>query len=142
MTVPEAMKGIESPRFSALTNLASDFETFLTILVEQPEVQALATAMTLEGVREEVFHRLMELADAPVEDGYEHPADTAMAAYLWLLSQGNGHFSETAVDTIAKCKQCWWSRKMAEHVRNASPFRSGGEPVGASSRLAHPTGQK
>jgi hypothetical protein len=41
MTVNEAMQQIESDRFSALTNLASNVKTFLRIASAQPETDTL-----------------------------------------------------------------------------------------------------
>lgn len=53
-----------------------------------------------------------------VEEQDEHPADAALAAYLWLLSSRDGDYSARAAETVLECKQCWWARKMAEHVRD------------------------
>jgi hypothetical protein len=117
MNVTEAMERIEGHTFSALVNLASDFPTFLRILTSQPEVQALAEEMKCERVMIDVFARIGELAAAPVEGEYEHPADSALAAYLWLLSAKDGDYSARAVNMVQECNQCWWARKMAEHVR-------------------------
>jgi hypothetical protein len=118
------MQTIEGPRFSALTNLASDFRTFLRILADQPEVQALAHAMKSKPVELDVFKRVLDLAGGPVEGDYEHPADAAMAAYVWLLGLGDSEYSEIAAATVLDCKQCWWSRKSAEQVRKATRFHS------------------
>lgn len=117
MNVAEAMERIEGQAFSAMVNLASDFSTFLCILTSQPELRVLADEMKSEPVMLDIFARLGELAAKPVEEGYEHPADSALAAYLWLLSTANGDYSARAADTLLECKQCWWARKMAEYVR-------------------------
>ena len=117
MNATEAMERIEGHAFSALVNLASDFPTFLRILTSQPEVQALAEEMKSDRVTIDVFSRVSEVATSPVEEGYEHPADSALAAYLWLLSTREGDYSTKAAETVLECKQCWWARKMAEHVQ-------------------------
>jgi hypothetical protein len=125
MTPPEAMEKIEGHRFSALANLASEFGTFLRILADQPEVKTLLEAMKTEpGRTPEVLRRLLELADSSVEEDSEHPADVAMATYLWLLSLKDSEMSEIGAEAILECKQCWWSRKMAERVRKATRFHS------------------
>jgi hypothetical protein len=116
MTTAEAMQKIEGARFSAITNLASDFKTFLRILADQPEVKSLAEAGAHEDVSRQVFERILELAGAPVDGEYEHPADTALAAYRWLLSSEDSHLSASAAEKVLGCKQCWWSSRMAEHV--------------------------
>ena len=116
MNAVEAMERIEGHAFSALVNLASDLPTFLRILTSQPEVQALADEMKSDQVTLNVFARVVELAASPTEEEYEHPADSALAAYLWLLGARNGNYSERATETVLECKQCWWARKMAEQV--------------------------
>lgn len=50
MNATEAMERIEGQTFSALVNLASDFPTFLRILICQPEVTGAANEMKSEGV--------------------------------------------------------------------------------------------
>jgi hypothetical protein len=117
MNANEAMGRIEGHAFSAMVNLASDFPTFLRILASQPEMRALADEMKSECVARDLLARIVELAAAPAEEEYEHPADSALAAYLWLLSARDGDYSARATETILECKQCWWARKMAEHVR-------------------------
>jgi len=117
MNATEAMERIEGHAFSAMVNLASDFPTFLRILTSQPEIGALSDEMKSEQATLDVFARVGELAASPTEEEYEHPADSALAAYLWLLSTRNGDYSARAAKTVLECKQCWWARKMAEHVQ-------------------------
>ncbi len=117
MNAAEARERIEGYAFSALVNLASDFSTFLRILASQPEVRALDDEMNSECVTLDVFARVGELAASPAEEGYEHPADSALAAYLWLLGARNGDYSARAVEMVLECKQCWWARKMAEYIQ-------------------------
>jgi hypothetical protein len=118
------MEKIEGYRFSAFANLASDFRTFLRILADQPEVKALQDDLESESVLPKVFGRLLELADCPVEGENEHPADAALAAYLWLLSSKSSNLAEIAAETILKRKHCWWSHKMAEQVQKATQLHS------------------
>jgi hypothetical protein len=112
---------VEGPAFASIINLASDFATLLRILVEQPEIRELASAMKASaGITAEVANRTLELASLPLEDEYEHPADAAMAAYLWLLSNRDQVYTELAAEAVSVCAQCWWAKKMAEHVRQAA----------------------
>ena len=129
MNATEAIERIEGHAFSARVNLASDFPTFLRILTTQPEVRALADEMKSERATLDVFARASELAASPIEEGYEHPADSALAAYLWLLSARNGDCSARAVETVLECKQCWWARKMAEHVQKQKKPEKHQEPL-------------
>jgi hypothetical protein len=116
MTPAEAMEKIESPRFSALVNLASNLKTFLRIVADQPEIQALAEAMkSPEGI-EKVAGRLATLAAQPGDEGQEDPADAALAAYLWLLSQRDQEQTERAAEAFAGLGACWWARKVAQTV--------------------------
>lgn len=118
MNATDAMARIEGHAFAAMVNLASDFPTFLRILTAQPEVCGLAEAMKSEQVTSDVLARVMELAAGPATEGHEHPADAALAAYLWLLSATDHANAERAVETIRQCAQCWWARKMAEHLQS------------------------
>ncbi|MCI0459535.1 MAG: hypothetical protein L0Z62_21510 [Gemmataceae bacterium] len=120
MSPAEAMEQIESPRFSALVNLASNLRTFLRIVADQPEVQALALAMlTPEGIAA-VVGRFTALVAQPGEEGYEHPGDAALAAYLWLLGQRDPEQAERAAVALAGAGRCWWARKVAESVHRES----------------------
>ena len=65
-----------------------------------------------------MFMRLLELAGESGPEAYEHTADAAMAAYLWLLGTRNGDRALLAADAALKCERCWWARKMAEFVMN------------------------
>jgi hypothetical protein len=133
MNVAGVIERIEGHDLSAMVNLASDFRTFVRILGSQPEVLALAGAMSSEQTTREVFTRAIELAEALTDDTYEHPADAALAAYLWLLSTRDQKLCETVAETVLACKQCWWARKVAERVRDAARFHSG---AGSRSRGA------
>ena len=124
MNAAEAMAKIEGRDFATMVSLASDYRTFMRILGSQPEVIALGGAMSSEQTTREVFSRAMELAEAPTADAYEHPADAALAAYLWLLSTKNQKLSETVAEAVLARKQCWWARKVAEQVRDAERFYS------------------
>jgi hypothetical protein len=81
-------------------------------------VQLLADEMKSDGVMSDVCSRVREMVVSRVEEEYEHPADSALAAYLWLLSTRDGDYSTKAAETVLGCKQCWWARKMAEHVQS------------------------
>jgi hypothetical protein len=118
------MEKIEGHSFAAIVNLASDLRTFLRILASQPEVHALAAAMRSDDVTLEVFRRVTDLARSPSEEPYEHPADAAMAAYLWLLDRRERELSEIAAEMVLGCERCWWSKKLAEQLRDTARFRS------------------
>jgi hypothetical protein len=129
MTAAEAMKSIEGDRFSALVNLASGLRTFLRIAADQPEVRSLSGEMQAPEVTARVFERVLELSSAPAQQGCEHPADAAIAVYLWLLGSRDGDYAEFAAETVIGCNHFWWARKVAEGVKKSSRFHSVGGAV-------------
>lgn len=120
MNAAEAMEQIEGNAFAAVVNLASDFRTFLRILASQPEVEALSAGLASAVLTQKVFARLLELARTPAEEAYEHPADAALAAYLWLLNRKDRDTAKAAASAVLQCRQCWWARQMAEYVQEGS----------------------
>lgn len=115
-TLEELFQVVESDRFSALVNLASSYKLFLRALAAQPEVGQLAQAMQTGETRKAVCDRALALAEAAGESGREHPADSALAAYLWLLSRADRPLAAAAAARVAKVPGCWWARKLAEEV--------------------------
>lgn len=131
MTVTQAMQAIESPKFSAITNLASNLKTFLRIVSSQPEVKLLAGQMKVPDVARAVTDRSLCLLGTPAENGVEHAADAAVAAYLWLLSDSD-QYSEIVAEMVAEMateRHFWWARKVAKHVRRPSSFSSGAKSI-------------
>lgn len=133
MTAADLMTQIEGDRFSALVNLASDFKTFLRILGDQPAVQALSLAVADDAIAHDVGKRVSELAAYPGGNGLEHPADAALAAYLWVLASNRPRLGESAAAAVRPCERCWWSRKMAEYISDPARFRPVAARVGAVS---------
>src|SRR5262249_48025310 len=115
MNTTEAMERIEAPAFTEVVNVTSDFRTFLRLLPSQPEVAALAAAPD-DNLAPKLLARVEELTRGPIERGYVHPADVALAAYLWLLSTRDAATATTAAETVLAAKQCWWARQMAEYA--------------------------
>jgi hypothetical protein len=129
MNRAEAMEKIEGLRFSALTNLASDFGTFLRIVLDQPEVQSLQKEMQAPDVRKTVCERTIELARADVDPAYEHPADAALATYIWLLSGVDDKLAKLAADAVSECSAVWWARKAAEKVLASDRVQPSSSPT-------------
>jgi len=117
MIATEAVARIEGLPFSALVNLASDLRTFLRILEAQPEFQVLHDATEEEETTRLILNRVGELVRLSVDDAYEHPAEAALAAYLWLL-KAHQKQAEPAVAMVLGCRQCWWARKVGEYLRD------------------------
>ncbi|MFO0966833.1 MAG: hypothetical protein U0793_14770 [Gemmataceae bacterium] len=114
MTASEAMKAIESLEFSAAVNVASTYKTFLRVMGNQPAVRVLANEMANRQVVYAVLRRILQLCHVPREPGLEHPADSALAAYLWLLSTRAPFLGSVAANLVLSSEGCWWARKMAK----------------------------
>jgi hypothetical protein len=112
----ELFREIESHRLSALVNVASNFKTFLRALQEQPEVQRLAAAMQSPDIVKAVAERVAALARTESDPELEHPADAALAAYLWLLSDRDDQSARLAASAVSECARVWWARKVAEQI--------------------------
>jgi hypothetical protein len=133
MNIAEALEKIEGDAFAAVVNLASDFRTFLRILASQPESEALASALGSEAVAQQVFARVLELTQGPVDETYEHPADAALAAYLWLLNGVDGQRSRAGAEAVLQARQCWWARQVAWSIlERAREQEDGARPAEAA----------
>lgn len=115
-TLDELFQAVESDRFSALVNLASSYKLFLRALTAQPEVGQLAQAMQTTEAKKAVCDRALILAGFPGEAGREHPGDSALAAYLWLLHRADRGLAVLAAERVAEVPGCWWAKKVAEEV--------------------------
>jgi hypothetical protein len=114
MTPAEAMSSIETNRFAALTNLASNLKTFLRNAAAQPKVQTLSGTLQRDpDVASQVLQRALELSAAPFGADREHAADAALAVYLWLLSDRRNEFAQLAAAILAKQEHFFWARKVA-----------------------------
>ena len=120
MTVTEAMHWIEQPEFCALVNVASSLKVFLRILTSQDSVKTLLEAMDQSGVPELVLSRILQLTEIQPEEGFEHPADAALATYLWILSEKKPQIAALAAESVLRCERCWWARKLAEQCTGKS----------------------
>ena len=112
----DLFKPIESHEFAAVVNLASDLRTFIRAIGSDPSVQALAGELSVGGVRTAVYDRILALVNDMGEEGYEHPWDSALAAYLWLLANKDAARAKAAALRISEAPQCWWAAKVAKEI--------------------------
>lgn len=124
MTIDDAMQDIESPRLCATVNVANTYKTFIRILASQPAVQYIKPLAREATAASKILKRILELCHAPVEPSLENPADAALAAYLWLLSEANPDLAAFAAEVISQCSKCWWARLLANMTRSSCAFRS------------------
>jgi hypothetical protein len=131
-TLDELLQAVESDRFSALVNLASSYKLFVRALSAQPEVGQLAQVMQATEAKKAVADRALTLVGVAAEAGREHPGDSALAAYLWLLNRADRGLAILAAERVAEVPGCWWARKVAEEVL------SGGELDGSTGKDSVP----
>src|ERR1051326_4218044 len=105
MTPNEAMAAVEAPRFAALTNLASNLKPFLRIAAQQPEVEALARALSADPA--------LALAAARSDSERETAGDAALAIYLWLLTDHRRALAEMVAASVGDWRPLFWTRKVA-----------------------------
>jgi hypothetical protein len=98
----DTFTNLESHRFSALVNVASNLKTFLRALAAQPEVQQLAETMQAAEARARVSERVSELIAKDVDKDFEHPGDSALAPYVWLLSTRDEALARIAATRIGR----------------------------------------
>lgn len=134
----ELFGGIESHRFAALVNVASNLKTFLRALDAQPEVRQLAAAMTSAEVRAAVLARVVELTGKESDPGYENPWDSALAAYLWLLSRTDPAAVAVAAARIRACSRCWWANKVMEKAPAVATPPPNGAAAGSGTDTTAP----
>jgi hypothetical protein len=133
MTVGEAMQQVESDRFSALTNLASNVKTFLRIAAAQPETDALLRILANTTLAvSQISGRALELSAASADPDHEHPADAALAVYLWLLGNHPHESGPVAAAILKEPGRFFWARKLAE-PRQAPLREAHGNGAGAAS---------
>jgi hypothetical protein len=117
--VEALFSAIESQEFAAVANLASDLKTFVRILRSEKAVGELAAQMGDISVAAAVAQRMAALALDAGDDAQEHPWDSALAAYLWLLAGSDPTRAKAAAGQLAAAPRCWWAAKLAEQVLSA-----------------------
>ena len=117
MTLREAVQKIESQEFAISMNVASGVGTFFNNLSKDRNVSEVLKAMVESGeAREEILGRLQEMSQMETDRRYEHPKDTALAAFLWLTLFAAPDYSQIAADLVDRAPQCWYAKKLARKV--------------------------
>ena len=116
MTLSEAMKEIESHRFAARLNIASNLRTFLEAAKHEEAVTVLSQALETPDSRSAVLLRTLELSRHRVDLRYENQWDTALAVYVWLMSSKDRGITSIMAEAAAHAPQCWWATRLARDV--------------------------
>ena len=124
MNVTEAMRQIEGLEFAAYVGIASSLKVFLRQVASNDAVRSLLAQMDESETRDAVLGRLLELTKVEADEGFEHPADAALATYLWLLAEKSTDRVQQAADAIRMAKMVHWATHVADKVAPArAPVR-------------------
>lgn len=112
---------LESNETAARHGVASGLRQFLASLSADSAVRSLIARTRKEpeqaGV---VFKRLTRLAEEEIDPRYEHPSDTAMAAYLIILNGTDESLYRTAAEVVAGAQNIWWAKKLVDSGRRSN----------------------
>lgn len=119
-SIEELCREIESPRFAAGVNIASDLRTFERGVHTQPEVRELTARMQDAETRTSISQHARRLISAAASTDEEPMEDTAVAAYLLLLAQHEEAHAEQIASTLTEGQLWWWARKVADRILPSS----------------------
>lgn len=120
----QLFEAIESHRFSAVVNVASDFNHFLQALASTPEFRNLLVSPSAPDARARVLERLLEVAAREIDPAYENPWDAALAAYLYRIWRTDKSQALIAANRVLSCANCWWSQKLAQELVASAPWNT------------------
>lgn len=114
----EYVHNIESPSFAARVNLASGFRIFRDMLANSPEVSDFIAFLrnNPDGITMLLEQRIPQLYTADYDPAFAHSQDTAIAAYLYVLSHFKDVLPQDLIQTLATDENLWWARKIAEQI--------------------------
>ncbi|MFH0989119.1 MAG: hypothetical protein V1799_03785 [bacterium] len=115
MNLKESIIIIESHEFSARLRVASDFLTFIKGAQTEECVQYLSLQLKDNRIQRYIFSRFLNLSQQSIDLRYEHPFDTPLTIYLWLMNDNNQEYVKIMAETILNTPNCWWSKKLSAH---------------------------
>ena len=126
-TIMETMEIIESRKLDAILNAASSFSLFLKAAYQKEAPKQLIKDMQDSPKNIWlVLQRTVELTQKEIDLRYETPWDTALTIYMWALSLVDLEIAETAAGFVAEADNCWWAKKMAEHILSKQSSNNSG----------------
>ena len=108
MELVDLFRQIETPTFSAMVNVASDFKTFQCAINAQPVFQELLERLNDKETADVVRQRVVKLVKKRVSRIHEHPFDVAVAAYVIALSMWHAEIVCEIAKAVAKSSPVWW----------------------------------
>jgi hypothetical protein len=136
MNLAEAIHSIEQPEFSAHVNIASSLKVFLRLLVSHEAVQTLLRLMDQSGVPEKILERVSALLSNEPPEGFEHPDDAALAAYLWLLGEKSAVNANVAASLIREGIRLHWAKSVADRVGQNNQNNGPGSDTPAHKKIS------
>lgn len=119
-TIEELCLEIESPRFAAAVNIASDLRTFERGVNTQPETRELIAQMHHTETQTWIGEHARRLIVNAATSSEEPVEDTAVAVYLLLLAQHEEAHAEQIATTLTDLQPWWWARKVADRILSSS----------------------
>ena len=116
MNIDELINIIESHKFAAEINIASNFNMLLDILQKHEIVNQLDRIISLQENCNRVIYRIEELSEKEIDIRYENPWDTALAVYLWVLNSKFRHIAKDLASLTLTIQQCWWANKISRYI--------------------------
>lgn len=117
MTIEDTFGQIEAAEFAAKLNLASSPRAFFRWLGRDSAVDRLRGEMRTSGENtEKVLSRIVDLSLQPIDERYENPHDSALAALLWVTCSAAPEFAESAAVSVNQAPGTWYAKKLAHQV--------------------------
>lgn len=107
----ELLETIESPEFAALVGAANGPGQLLSFFSRSDPSRNLAR-LVADGDEEVIYalrRRIIELSGVPPEQGYYHPHDVALSAYLFALNAEHGRVFDSASAHARSAVRTWWT---------------------------------
>ena len=117
MTFEELIDHIESLRFAVSLSIMSGFKSMLRVLEMDETIQSL-TQITLKHpeIRHKIYERLIGLIGEDADSNYMHEYDSAVTAYLYVLSKTNVLLAQQAIERILGTPNFWWAMRLVKHL--------------------------
>jgi hypothetical protein len=124
MTTMEAARRIESIELQALVGIASSPKVFERLLAKNEAVRDMLEACRDSKIATAVASRISMLLADVGDAALEHPHDTAIAAYLWVLSERAPALAVLPAREIQQAKNLHWAKRISAKVASPPDIRS------------------
>lgn len=110
---------IESDEFRFLVNTASGYDLFRESVTKSLFYNMLQRRCYTAVDRERLFIRVIDLVDSVSDGRYEHPYDTAIAAYLLMLSEESLELAYALSIVVlhrSLSNNIFWAKKVCQEI--------------------------